>query len=103
MQLGFTVVLNIYTIIALLYGFWGIRGRIINPTALGLSLCLGLMFIEYLLFIHKSRYKLIIKTYKKEIFSDRKGNILVLIYFIGSVILFGLGIFTMAARNNGLL
>lgn len=103
LQLEFTVMVNIFAIQYFLYGFWGIKFLDVRPEIAALTQSFVLMLIGYLLFIYKSRHKKIIKTHRSESPEETKrGNYQILLYFIGSVVLFGLGMFSMIARNNGM-
>lgn len=104
MQLEFTVMVNIFAIQSFLYGFWGIKFPEVRPEIAALTLSFVLMLSGYLLFMYKCRHKKIIKTYRSESPAETKrGNYQILLYFIGSVVLVGLGMFSMIARNNGML
>lgn len=100
-QFAFTIVLNVSTIPCFLYAFCGIGIWRDSFFIVLLILLVGLMLIGDLLFLYKSRYLKIIKTYQSESPAETKrGNYQVLIYFVGSLFFLALSVFLVAARND---
>lgn len=96
--------LNFLTVGFVLYAFFGVKLQFGNPFIEG-PLIIGIVtIINYFLFVHKKKYKAIIKTYKNETKNEiKKGNIMVSIYILLSFIMIGVGFWLMIMRNRKLL
>ncbi|MFO7525929.1 MAG: hypothetical protein R6W68_10770 [Ignavibacteriaceae bacterium] len=70
--------------------FYGDKFTPISNNRIEQTIILSLFIIpNYFFFIHKSRYKIIVDTYKNETTRKRKkGNLYVSVYIFGTVVLF---------------
>ncbi|MBS7563795.1 hypothetical protein KHS38_05215 [Mucilaginibacter sp. Bleaf8] len=100
--LSFLMMINFFTGAFILYAVSGIKLPFGNPVASGLIIISGIALINYFLFIHKNRYKKILKRHEGKNGSKIKsGNKTVLIYMILSFMMLGVGFWLMIMRNQG--
>jgi uncharacterized membrane protein len=102
MFLCFLLTVNFFSLANLLYGITGIAVQFENEIILGLIIPCIFGVAGYFLFIQGKRYKQIVKKYEKELKQQRKkGNLLVIGYFVLSILFLGFSFYLMIQRNGG--
>jgi uncharacterized membrane protein len=103
-MLSFLIGLNFYSALFIAYALFGTTLLLEGGGIAGGLVFFSLIVGGYLLFIKETRYKSIINKYKSESKeSVKRGNRMILLYMLSSVLFLMLGFYLMIQRNEGSL